>query len=984
MRTVLRPVAFVTLVVLVACGGAPPASVSSRAPLDRPEAPLPPLPWDAEREPMPSIESPLVALVGGTVMTAAGQVIEDGVVVIDDGRIRAVGPRASTAIPEGARVIDTTNRFVTPGVIDTHSHMGVYPVPSVDAHSDGNEMTAPTTPQVRAADSFWPQDPALGRAVAAGVTTIQVLPGSANLIGGAGETIHLHPGRSVTEMMFPGAPDTMKMACGENPKRVYGEQHQFPSTRMGNVAGYRAAFQEATEYGRTWSHWQREHQAWASEHADGGSGSGSGSGGGGGSGGGSGSGSGSGGESGSEESDDEEEPDLGPPDPPSRNFGHELLLGAMQGRVLVQMHCYRADEMARMIEVGREMGFRVRSFHHAVEAYKIRDLLHDADISISTWTDWWGFKLEAFDAIPENLGLLTEAGVRGVLHSDSPMLVQRLNQEVGKALAAARAQGIAITDDQALRWITANPAWTLGIEDRVGTLEVGRVADVVVWSAHPFSVYAHADLVFVDGLIEHERSVDPVGRRTDFELGLDLEPRLAPSAPARPASPASPGARARATSRTPRPVLAADTFSIVGVRVMTGALGDGAVLEESTVVVAGDRVSRIVPGRAPGSSGAILEGRGLVLTPGFIALETHLGLAEIELEESTRDTGHEEEPDAIRAAFTAADGYNPLSTLIPVARLGGVVAALSTPDGGLVSGTSSFVDLAGRDRSVIRDDVGALHVDLTAGGVGAAHGARPAALQRLRELFDDARLFARQRAAFDRAQMRETGVSRPDLERVVLALDGTIPVFVRVSRAADILGVLSLAEDYDLDLVLVGVEEGWMVADAIVAAEVPVIVHPLGNLPSHFGALHTRYDNAALLAAAGVRVAIYEPGAWDVRNLRQEAGNAVAWGMPPDAALAAITSVPADLAGQGADYGIIAPGSVASMVLWSGDPFETSTRPVRVWVRGRSLPLRSRQTELFERYRDLGAVRRGGRELSAPAAVVGSGPSVRAGSASDR
>ena len=943
MRRTTRSLAPLFLVPLLACGG-PSTPTTTRATRDdRPDPPLPPLPWMETEGTLPPLDTPLVALVGGTVMTATGQVITDGVVVIDDGLIRAVGSRSATPIPEGARVIDTTGRFVTPGVIDVHSHMGVYPVPSVGAHEDGNEMTGPTTPQVRAADSFWPQDPALGRAVAAGVTTIQVLPGSANLIGGAGETIHMHPGRSVSEMLFLGAPETMKMACGENPKRVYGEQHQFPATRMGNVAGYRAAFQEAIEYGRTWEAWQHEHQSWQRDQREADDTSGDEA------------------ASTNDEDDESEEHDDTPPDPPTRNFGHELVLGAIEGRVLVQMHCYRADEMARMIEVGNEMGFRVRSFHHAVEAYKIRDLLHDADISISTWTDWWGFKLEAFDAIPENLGLLTQANVRGVLHSDSAMLVQRLNQEVGKAQAAARGRGIDISDDQALRWITANAAWTLGIEERVGTLEVGRVADVVVWSGHPFSVYTHADLVFVDGLLEHERSVDPVGRRTDFELGLDVEPRVT-GAP-RAATPTRPAPRAAVQ----RPSTGGETFAIANVRVLTGELGDRAVIERATVFVSGERITRI-EATAP-TTGTFVDGTGLVLTPGFIALDTHLGLAEIDLEASTRDTGHEEDADAIRAAFTAGDGYNPLSTLIPVARMGGVVAALSTPDGGLVSGTSSFVDLAGRDRTAIRDLDTALHIDLTEGGVGAAHGARSAAIQRLRELFDDARLFSRQRAAFDRAAMRETGVSRLDLERVVLALDGTLPVFVRVSRAADILGALALADEYDLTLVLSGVEEGWMVADAIAAASVPVIVQPLADLPSTFATLHTRYDNASLLTAAGVRVAIYEPGAWDVRNLRQEAGNAVAWGMPADAALAAITRVPAEIAGQGADYGVIAPGRLASMVLWSGDPFETTTLPVHVYIRGRELPLRSRQTELFDRYRDLSQVRRGTRGLPVRAAA---------------
>jgi imidazolonepropionase-like amidohydrolase len=454
-----------------------------------------------QREEQAPIDSPLVALVGGTVMTATGRIIEDGVVVMEDGRLSAVGARDEVEIPEDAEQVDVSGRYVTPGLIDTHSHMGVYPNPHVLATADGNEMTDPVTPQVRAADAFWPQDPQLPRALAGGVTTIQVLPGSGNLIGGAGTTLKLHLGRTVSEMQFPGAPESLKMACGENPKRVYGQGRQSaPMTRMGNVAGYRQAFQQAIEYGRSWEDWQAQHQQWqrdrmAYEAAQ------------------------------AEPGEDEDAPsDPGPaPAPPARDFGLERLLGAIEGRVLIHMHCYRGDEMARMMEVGRELGFSIRSFHHAVEAYKVRDLLARNEVSVSTWADWWGFKLEAYDAIEENLALLTQAGVRGVLHSDSGMLVQRLNQEAAKAMTAGRRAGIEVTEDQALRWITINAAWTLGIHEQTGSLEPGKMADVVVWSGHPFSVYTRADLVYVDGLLSYDRSDASPVHETDFELGQDLE-----------------------------------------------------------------------------------------------------------------------------------------------------------------------------------------------------------------------------------------------------------------------------------------------------------------------------------------------------------------------------------------------------------------------------------------------------------------------------
>jgi imidazolonepropionase-like amidohydrolase len=399
-------------------------------------------------------------LQGGTVMTAAGPTQEQADVWIRGTEIRAIG--SNLPLPEGARVIDLGGRWVTPGIIDPHSHLGVYGLPSVAAHRDGNEASSPFTPGVRADESFWPQDPAIGRALASGVTTIHVLPGSANLVGGQGVTVRLKPALSARAMRFPDAPLTMKMACGENPKRVHGDGKGKPKTRMGEVAMLRQSLEDARSYT--------------------------------------------------------------PPREKAVDFDKAALAAVLNGEILIQNHCYRADEMLLRLELFAEFGIRPRAFHHAVEAYKIRTELAEAGVGAVVWADRWGDKMELLDAVPANAAMLDSAGVRVALHSDSPRDIQRLNQWAGLAMAAGRRAGIDVTRDHAIRWITANPAWVLGIEDQTGTLELGKDADIVVWSGDPFSVYTRSDLVFVAGDLVYDRAHPPIQPLSDFELGIRREP----------------------------------------------------------------------------------------------------------------------------------------------------------------------------------------------------------------------------------------------------------------------------------------------------------------------------------------------------------------------------------------------------------------------------------------------------------------------------
>ena len=439
----------------------------------------PPLdPFPSTYEPYPS---GAVLITGATILTGAGERIDNGAVLMEGGKIAAVGDAAAVTAPDGATVIDAQGKWVTPGIIDNHSHLGDYPSPSTDSTSDGNEVTNPNTAQVWAEHSVWPQDAGFTRALAGGITSLQILPGSANLFGGRTVTLKNVPARTVQGMKFPGAPYGLKMACGENPKRVYGDRGG-PGTRMGNFAGYRAAWIEATAYKKSWEKYWADYEEWAENDSDDG--------------------------------------EAKAPDAPGRDLKLETLAGALSGDILVNMHCYRADEMAQVIDMSAEFGYEVVAFHHAVEAYKIADLLAEHDICAAVWADWWGFKLEAYDGILENAALV-HAQPNGctVMHSDSSIGIQRLNQETAKGMSAGHRIGIDIPHEVAIEWITANPAKAMGILDQTGTLEEGKMADVVLWSSDPFSVYALAEQVYIDGALLYDRSDPALSPRMDFEVG---------------------------------------------------------------------------------------------------------------------------------------------------------------------------------------------------------------------------------------------------------------------------------------------------------------------------------------------------------------------------------------------------------------------------------------------------------------------------------
>ncbi len=359
-------------------------------------------------------ESGKVLIINANILTGQGDSILDASILIDQNKIVAVGKDIDSS---DATVVDAEGKWVTPGIIDIHSHMGVYPAPSLRSNSDGNEATSPTTPHVWAEHSVWTQDPQYTLALKGGITSFHVLVGSANLIGGRGVTLKNVRSRTVQGMKFPNAPYSLKMACGENPKRVYGGRNSEPSTRMGNVAGYRNAWIEAQAY-------QRRLKEYA------------------------------------EKSEEAKEMSYSP----SRDLGLETLVGVLEGDILVQMHCYRGEEMAVMLDVAKEFDYKITTFHHAIEAYKVADILAQNSVCAAMWADWWGFKNEAFDMVWENTAIVDQAEDKtgcAIVHSDSAVDIQRMNQQAAKALAAGQKAGLDINKERAIQWITLKSSYSI-------------------------------------------------------------------------------------------------------------------------------------------------------------------------------------------------------------------------------------------------------------------------------------------------------------------------------------------------------------------------------------------------------------------------------------------------------------------------------------------------------------------------------------------
>ncbi len=390
-----------------------------------------------------------VLIKNATLLTVTHGRVEHGSVYVKDGKIAEFG--AGVNAPDGVTVIDAGGKYVTPGIIDSHSHMAL--------DNDVNEATSPVVPQMMMRDAFVYDDKQIYRALAGGVTSALLLHGSADMIGGQAVVIKTKYGMEKEQMIFPGAPQSIKFASGENPKRVFGGKGTLPSTRMGNFAVQRQALLDAQGYMKDWDEYNAK-VAKGDKDAK----------------------------------------------APKRDLKLDALADVLRGKMLVQIHCYRADELLTEMAMAKEFGYKVRAFHHALEAYKVADKLAENGVAIATFSDWWGYKYEAWDAIPWNAVIAMRKGVKVAIKSDSDDFVRRLNQEAAKTMRYGGA-----TEDEAMKMITLNPAWIVGIDDKVGSIDIGKDGDLVLWSDYPLSSFAVPDKVWIDGVEFFDRSKTGLG-----------------------------------------------------------------------------------------------------------------------------------------------------------------------------------------------------------------------------------------------------------------------------------------------------------------------------------------------------------------------------------------------------------------------------------------------------------------------------------------
>ncbi|HEX2443814.1 MAG TPA: amidohydrolase family protein [Vicinamibacterales bacterium] len=871
----------------------------------------------------------VVAIKGATILTVTKGTIPNGTIVLRDGKIAAVG--AAADVPAGAEVVDATGKYVSPGIIDAHSHI------AADSINEGGTTVSSMT---GIEDVLDPTDINIYRDLAGGLTTANVLHGSANPIGGKNAVIKLRWGKTrAEELLFEGAMPGIKFALGENPKdmRQFGQTgpRRYPITREGVEFVIRDAFTRAKAYQRAWREYEKKKAAGQDVVA------------------------------------------------PARDLQLEPLVEILEGKRLVHAHCYRADEILMLLRLADEMGFKIQTLQHVLEGYKVAKEIAAHGAGASSFSDWWGYKIEAEDAIPHNATIMVRKGVLVSINSDSAEHARRLNTEAAKSVKWG-----GLTDDEAFALVTINPAKQLKIDNRVGSLEQGKDADVVIWSHHPLSSYAIAERTYIDGIayydrIAEERRLTDMRKEKEGLLTAEKQDRRAPTAneaqePPKPrdATVARPkeeepngngngtgngnghgttptvGTTGAASSQQPAQRA---VWAITNARIHPVTKP---VIERGTIVIRGSKIEAVGAGVSVPAGAKTIDAAGADVYPGFINARTTLGLAE----PGPRGFDDVSEMLDFNPELRAVVAYQADSDAIPVARANGVTTVAVVPTGGILGGQVAVMNLDGWtwEEAAIRQTAGVSFTFPTIGRTGFFFGPPPSPqeqertyddlkkerdqkLERLARLLDDARAYAK--------VPKDQRLTNWSLEALVPIVEKKAPLFVAANREADIRDAVAFADRVKVNMILTGGLEAPLVAPLLKEKNIPVILGSVLTLPSREDMFHAAsYQAAGELAQAGIKFAFATGDNTNVRLVPYNAAISVAWGLPHEEAIKALTINAADILGVADRMGSIEPGKDANLLVSKGDPLEIRTTISHVVIAGKNVDLDNKHQTLFERF----------------------------------
>lgn len=816
----------------------------------------------------------VLAIRGARVLPVTSTPIENGTVLVENGRIRAVGLTAVVPIPDGAVIVEAKGQVLIPGLVDTHSHLGVYSRPGGPANKDGNESTGPVQPLVRAIDSIYPADPGFRMALAGGITTANVMPGSGNVLGGQTAYIKLR-GATVEQMLIDlGAHQGgLKMANGENPKRNYGSRQKAPLTRMKVMALQREIFTKAADYRKKWS-------AYRQRLAEGAA---------------------------------------GPDEAPQRDITLEPLVEVLEGTRTVHFHTHRADDISSAMRLAEEFGFEL-VLHHVTEAFEMTDEIARSGHGVSLiLLDAPGGKHEATRLRLDNPAICQTAGIKVALHSDDPITESRLFLRTG-ALAVRGGLG----EDDTLAALTIHGAEMLHLEDRVGSIEVGKDADLVLLSGKPFSTYTLVLKTWIEGELVFDRSQDLRFATGGYGVA-DRIPMLEVTRSLGAAPAIDPSIR--------RGKLGDGRFAVRAGRVHTSA---GPPIESGIVVVENGKIQAI--GKAndiePAADMPIIS--AAVVTPGLIDAHSSVGLSGIYNVRADQDQDELVSPN--QSSLRVLDGFNPREPLLDHLLRHGVTIIQCMPGpGNPIAGQGGIFRTHGRTAQTMRIKFPSAMLFNLGEGPKSTYGKRhetPSTRMGTAALI---------RAALAESLHPKPGPNGkqpvPDLGRnaLKLALDGKIKAVFSAWREDDIATALRIGKEFNLEIVISQATDAYLMTETLQEAKRPILLGPLMQRNNRNQTANACLESAAILANALVPYCItsgFEGYVPKTRVILFEAAVAAANGLGRRRALESITIDPARILGLDDRFGSLEPGKTADLVLFDGDPLEYTTHVQRVFLAG--------------------------------------------------